>query len=338
MMPTPTPTPTPAPSSQLDAITPLAVMASVDSIDPSRSAPLVAYLARLGPSSRRTMLSAATNLARACGGVDAESFDWRRLDVPCATMLRAWCAMQVEHGRFAPATANLHIHAMRGIARGAWQLGLLTTDEYERIKDLPVLRYARPLRGREVPSEERLALFEVDFGHETYSARNRFVIGLAYLGGLRRSEIAALRIEDLALDPPAVRVHGKGDKVREVPLSYDIVTFATAWLSLRSDTSGALVCRIARDGTPRPEAFVSGETIRQILVTACQRAGVPLCSPHDLRRTYAGDLLDAGVDLVTVARLMGHAAPTTTARYDRRGARAARDAAERLRLHAPGEV
>jgi len=313
-------------------------MAPVDSIDPGRSAPLVAYLARLGPSSRRTMLAAATNLARACGGVDAESFDWRRLDVPCATVLRAWCARQVELGRFAPATANLHIQAMRGIARGAWQLGLLTTDELARINDLPVLRYARPPRGREVPSDERSALFEVDFGHETSNARNRFVIALAYLGGLRRGEIAALRIEDLTFDPPTVRVRGKGDKVRHVPLSHEIVAFATAWLSLRGDASGALVCRIARDGTPRPEAFVTGEAIRQVLVIACRRAGVPLCSPHDLRRTYAGDLLDAGVDLATVARLMGHATPTTTARYDRRGARAGRDAAERLRLHVSREA
>lgn len=64
---------------------------------------------------------------------------------------------------------------------------------------------------------------------------------------------------------------------------------------------------------------MSEQGVLRALQRRGEQAGVAPFSPHDLRRTFISDLLDAGADIVTVSQLAGHASPSTTSRYDRRG-------------------
>jgi integrase len=94
--------------------------------------------------------------------------------------------------------------------------------------------------------------------------------------------------------------------------------------------------RIDRWGTLH--GAITPRAIAQILDGRADEAGIPHIGPHDFRRTFAGDLLDNGVDLARVQQLMGHASPVTTADYDRRPGRERKAAIDTLSLPRPEDL
>ena len=100
-----------------------------------------------------------------------------------------------------------------------------------------------------------------------------------------------------------------------------------AWLVVRGEAPGPLFCAVRKGGAPKNGAPLAESGIAWILARLAEIAHV---SPHDIRRTFVGDLLDAGADLAIVKRLARHAQVSTTQRYDRRGERAAAKAAALL--------
>jgi len=98
------------------------------------------------------------------------------------------------------------------------------------------------------------------------------------------------------------------------------------WLDLRSDAPGPLLCPVNRGG-----AVTLRRISDQVVFIVCRKraaqAGIATFSPHDMRRTYIGDLLDAGADISIAQQLAGHASVSTTQSYDRRPESKKREAA-----------
>jgi integrase/recombinase XerD len=277
--------------------------------------PAAVYLDRLAPGSCRTMTAALDTCARLLAGdtATAEALPWELLQYQHVQHLRTLLEKQ-----YAPATANKCLSAVRGVMREAFHLGLIDAEQYHRIKDIQGVRGSRLPKGRALSAGELAALFRACTGKA--GARDAALLACLYACGLRRSEAVGLDVSDYDTVSGALTVrHGKGRKERIVYLTNGARAAMTGWLEVRGSDPGPLFIRILKGGHHMPDRRLTDQAVMVVLAKRAGQAGVKKCSPHDLRRSMIGDLLDAGADISTVSQLAGHASVTTTQRYDRRG-------------------
>lgn len=295
------------------------------------SNPVVVYLARLtSPASRRTMRAALDAIAEivTSGQLDALACPWGQLRYQHTAAIRARLAE-----RYSPASANKHLAALRGVLREAWRLGQIGAEDYHRTIDLAPVRGDRLPAGRELTAGELRALFGACAADATAAgSRDAAMIAILYAGGLRRSEAVGLDVADYDAATGALRVlRGKGNKARAVYLNNGARDAVDAWLPVRGAEPGALLVPINKAGRITIRRL-SAQAVYDVLRRRGDEAGVSAFSPHDCRRSFVSHLLEAGADISAVQKLAGHASVTTTARYDRRGERAKRKAAELLHV------
>lgn len=290
--------------------------------------PAAVYLAHLAPGSRRTMTGALNTMAGLLSGdrCDMRTLDWSALRYQHTTALRTILA-----DLYSPATANKMLAALRGVLQEAWRLGKMTAEEYRRAADVSAVRGSTLPRGRAISKSELSRLFVVCAKDRTIAGRrDAAILAVLYNCGLRRSELVDLDVSDYDADEAALVVRsGKGQKAR---MSYTTGISQKAleeWLAGRGLSAGPLFTPVNKSGKVTLRRL-SDQAVRKLLLKRGTEAGVSHFSPHDLRRTMIGDLLDAGADISTVQKLAGHSNVTTTTRYDRRGEAAKRRAANLL--------
>ena len=233
--------------------------------------------------------------------------------------------------RYALATVNLQLAALRGVMKACWQLGLIDADTHMRLQDVKRVRGHRAPRGRMLDLDEQRALFAACANDPLPAgARDAAALSLMLGAGLRRGEAQALPRAAIDLEHRTVRVLGKGRKERIVPLPDFVVAALRPWLDIM-DTHAGTALFVRCNGEQLGQPLVrNGDTFGNVLAKRSAQAGIAPCTPHDLRRTYISGLLLAEVDTFLVQRLAGHASPITTALYDRRADDHLRAAVDRL--------
>ena len=233
-------------------------------------------------------------------------------------------------GICSPASANLSLAAVKGVAKAAWALRLLERDELERIRDVKGFPHrGETSRGRFIPRAERTRLFAFGEKRSALETRNRALLAVLLGGGLRRAEATALRREDLGADG-VLRVCGKGGRVRRVPLSRSVAAAFEDWINLLPAEHQFFFPPLTRGGRFVADRRMTGAAIADLLARRARKAGVPPMRPHDLRRTCASDCLENGADVLTTQQLLGHSNPATTMKYDLRSEKGRRSAVETI--------
>jgi site-specific recombinase XerD len=290
--------------------------------------PVAVYLASLGVRTRRVMLSDLEVMAKILSAeqLNAFSLDWGRVRYQHATAVRAVLAERYSH-----TTANRMLSAFRGVLKAAWRLDQIGTEEFQRAVDFAAVKGASLPAGRAITAGELRALFNACAADRTPAgARDAALMAVLYGAGLRRSEVVALNLDDYDRESGVLLVrHGKGNKQRTAYATNGTRLALEAWLEHRGQVEGPLFLPVLKGGRIEFRRL-SDQAMLDMLAKRAAQAGVKDVSPHDFRRTFIGDLLDAGADISTVQKLAGHANVTTTARYDRRGEAAKQRAAELL--------
>lgn len=297
--------------------------------------PALVYLAGLNTErSRATQRQALGTIADLLTGEsDLLAVKWGALRFQHTAAIRAALV-----DRYAPATANRLLSALRGTLKAAWRLGLVGAEDYHRARDVENVTGQTVPAGRELSAGELQALMQACEDDATPAgARDAAIIAMMYAAGLRRAEVVALDLADYNQETGALKVRGKRRKERLAYLVNGAARAMTDWLAIRGDDPGALLHPINKGGNIQRRRLTN-QAIYSLLAKRGDQAGVKNFSPHDMRRTFVSDLLDAGADIATVAKLAGHANVQTTARYDRRPESAKQKAAGLLHVPYRGRL
>lgn len=172
------------------------------------------------------------------------------------------------------------------------------------------LRVRTPKRTMVPLSVDQVARFWSSFR----TSRDLAIVGLMLLQGLRSQEVLDLNRDDLLLPEAQIRVRGKGNKTRFLPLAPEAIQLLDHYLRLERPDPSTAALFVSLKGRARGSRMTPAG-LRSLFRYHRQTTGVTLANPHRFRHTFASDMVRAGVSLPALMQLMGHAQVQTTLVY-----------------------
>jgi len=259
-----------------------------------------------------------------------EQLRGKALDPALITPLdvRAYRRYLAEERRVKPATVNSYLAAVRAFCRWAMGAGLLAGDPSSGIKGIaivpPAPRWLTRIEQYRVlnAAQERVQLAALKFGDDASAPgvirarRDRAIVVLMLNTGLRLSEVANLRMEDVVIHPRSgtVTTIGKGRKWREVKLNKDARAALADWLAVRPGGSGEEQGDEPLFTSQKGGGGMTARAIARRVERIGMLAGVKL-TPHMLRHSLAKNMVDDGISMDKIGKALGHSSLDTTQRY-----------------------
>lgn len=238
--------------------------------------------------------------------------DFAELD---AKDIRAW----VYHlnGKNKANSVARKISALRSFFRYLLRQGVLAVD--------PTASVSMPKLGRHIPVflsvDEVFSLLEEPGGNDQFQRRDTALLELLYSTGMRVAEIVNLNLEQVDFGAGMVRVVGKGNKERLIPVGSQALDAVTLYL----DNRLLLLAKRREQGKKGDEQALflnnrggrlTTRSVERMVQSYAIRAGIAApVTPHALRHSFATHLLEMGADLRVVQELLGHASLSTTQKY-----------------------
>lgn len=232
-----------------------------------------------------------------------------------ARIIRAW-VFHLNSKNKANSVAR-KISALRTFFRYLLKQGVLDSD--------PSASVSMPKLGKHIPVfltvDEVFSLLEEPGKQDTFQHRDTAILELLYSTGMRVAEIVNLDLDQVDFDAGMVRVVGKGNKERLIPVGSQALDALDHYLDYRANL---LAKKVGQGKKVAAEALflnnrggrLTTRSVERMVQGYAQRAGITApVTPHALRHSFATHLLEMGADLRVVQELLGHASLSTTQKY-----------------------
>ncbi|MDD5508323.1 MAG: tyrosine-type recombinase/integrase [Bacteroidales bacterium] len=226
-------------------------------------------------------------------------------------VIRSWLVSLMDI-RVSPRSINRKLSTLRSYYHFLMKEGILEEN--------PLLKVISPKNPQKLPvfvekAKMETLFHDVDFGGGFPGMRDRLILELLYATGMRLSEMIHLKDSDIDFSRLQIKVLGKRNKERIIPVAAQVITFLAAYIDLRKKEFPALNNEawliVTNKGKKCYPRLIYSVVVRYLeVVTTLKKK-----SPHVLRHTFATHLLNEGADLNAVKELLGHANLSATQIY-----------------------